>query len=77
MSYCNISITNNTTFEVKSCHEVDNQVALEGVSQNQLVISRRLGHSKPSMTMDIYGHLMPGRQRQAAESFANAMKAIS
>ena len=42
-----------------------------------LVISRRLGHSKPSMTMDIYGHLMPGRQRQAAESFANAMKAIS
>ena len=42
-----------------------------------VMISKRLGHSNPSMTLDIYGHLMPGWQRQAAESFANAMKAIS
>ena len=42
-----------------------------------VMISKRLGHSDPSMTMDIYGHLMPGWQRQAAESFADVMRAIS
>ena len=32
-----------------------------------LVASRRLGHSKPSVTLDIYGHLMPGMQHEAAD----------
>ena len=32
-----------------------------------IVVSRRLGHSRPSITMDIYGHLIPGIQSQAAE----------
>ncbi len=32
-----------------------------------IVVSRRLGHSRPSITMDIYGHLMPGVQSSAAE----------
>jgi integrase len=31
------------------------------------VISERLGHSGIGITMDTYGHLMPGLQRQAAE----------
>lgn len=31
-----------------------------------LIASRRLGHSKPSMTMDVYGHLMPNKQEEAA-----------
>ncbi len=31
------------------------------------VVSRRLGHSKPSVTLDIYGHLIPSMQVEAAE----------
>ncbi len=31
-----------------------------------MVVSRRLGHSKPSVTLDIYGHLLPGAQNTAA-----------
>ena len=31
---------------------------------------KSLGHSTVSMTLDIYGHLMPGWQREAAELFA-------
>ena len=29
-----------------------------------LVASRRLGHAKPSMTMDVYGHLIPQKQEE-------------
>ena len=32
-----------------------------------LVVARRLGHAKPSITLDIYGHLVPSMQTQAAE----------
>jgi integrase len=32
-----------------------------------IVVSRRLGHAKPSITLDIYGHLIPGMQAEAAE----------
>lgn len=31
-----------------------------------IVVSRRLGHAKPSITLDIYGHLIPGIQVEAA-----------
>lgn len=31
-----------------------------------IVVSRRLGHSKPSVTLDIYGHYLPGMQEKAA-----------
>ena len=31
-----------------------------------IVVSRRLGHSKPSVTLDIYGHYLPGMQEEAA-----------
>ena len=31
-------------------------------------VSRRLGHASASFTMDVYGHLMKGQQRQAAEA---------
>jgi len=27
-----------------------------------IVVSRRLGHAKPSITLDIYSHLLPGMQ---------------
>jgi integrase len=37
--------------------------------ENLVVISQRLGHAKPSITSDIYAHLMPGIQEQAAVRF--------
>ena len=42
--------------------------------QNPVLVSKRLGHSTVSMTLDIYGHLMLGWQREAAEVFARAME---
>lgn len=35
-----------------------------------LIVSQRLGHSKPSITMDVYGHLMPSKQEEAADLIA-------
>jgi integrase len=32
-----------------------------------IVVSRRLGHARPSITLDLYGHLMPSMQAEAAE----------
>ncbi len=31
-----------------------------------MVVSRRLGHSQPSLTLDVYGHLIPGMQEDTA-----------
>jgi len=31
-----------------------------------LVASQRLGHAHPSITLDVYGHLMLSRQNEAA-----------
>ena len=31
-------------------------------------VSRRLGHASASFTMDVYGHLLKGQQRAAAEA---------
>lgn len=31
------------------------------------VVSRRLGHAKASITLDVYGHLIPSMQAEAAE----------
>ena len=38
-----------------------------------LIASKRLGHSKPSITIDVYGHLMPSKQEEAAELMDNLM----
>ena len=32
-----------------------------------LIVSKRLGHSKPSITIDVYGHLIPSQQEEAAK----------
>jgi integrase len=32
-----------------------------------IVVSRRLGHARASITMDVYGHLIPSMQTEAAE----------
>ncbi len=38
-----------------------------------LTISRRLGHGKPSVTLDTYGHLIKGTDRAAAEAIASML----
>ena len=38
-----------------------------------LIVSKRLGHSKPSITLDVYGHLIPSKQEEAAELMDNLM----
>ena len=42
--------------------------------QNVVVVSKRLGHASVSMTLDIYGHTIPGWQKSAAEAFAAALQ---
>lgn len=32
-----------------------------------LIVSRRLGHSKPSITLDVYGHLIPSKQEEVVQ----------
>jgi len=32
-----------------------------------IVVSRRMGHARPSITLDIYGHLIPTMQAEAAQ----------
>ena len=39
-----------------------------------LLVSRRPGHASISTTGDVYGHLLPGWQKEAANAFAKAMK---
>ena len=36
--------------------------------RGHLTISRRLGHSKPSVTLDVYGHLIEGTDMAAAQA---------
>ena len=39
-----------------------------------LLVSKRLGHASVATTGDIYGHLLPGWQKEAANNFAKAME---
>jgi integrase len=39
-----------------------------------LTISRRLGHSKAAMTLDVYGHLMEGSDAAAAKAVEGVLK---
>jgi integrase len=41
---------------------------------NPKVVQERLGHSSIAVTMDIYSHVLPTLQREAAETFARAMQ---
>lgn len=42
--------------------------------ENPAVVSKRLGHSKVSITLDFYAHVLPGWQQEAADGFAEAME---
>ncbi len=39
-------------------------------------VSKILGHSKPSITLDIYGHLIPGMQSEAARIMDDALTPV-
>ena len=41
-----------------------------------LIVSRRLGHSKPSITLDVYGHLIQHKQEEAADLMDDLMTPI-
>ena len=47
-------------------------MALE-TSKNPIVVAKRIGHSKPSTTMDTYGHVLPGWQSKMAEAVAKKL----
>ena len=42
--------------------------------ENAFATSRRLGHGSITTTMDTYGHLLKGRQKSLAQSFAKALE---
>jgi integrase len=39
-----------------------------------ITVSRRLGHSKPSVTLDVYGHLFPSTDDRAAEIMEKSLR---
>ena len=41
---------------------------------NIKVLQERLGHADVSTTLQVYGHLLPGAQREAAERFDRALE---
>ena len=38
------------------------------------VVSQRLGHATPMVTLTIYAHVMPGNQRETARTFGRLIK---
>jgi hypothetical protein len=41
------------------------------------VVSQRLGHASPVVTMTVYAHVLPGNQRDAADTFARLIREAS
>ena len=58
---------------VKNLRHFHATLMLRG-GENPVIVSKRLGHSKVSITLDIYAHVLPGWQQQAADAFADAME---
>jgi integrase len=53
-------------------HTTATVMAERGVPIN--VVSKRLGHSRISMTLDTYTHVSPGKQAEAAEILSTALQ---
>ena len=58
---------------MRSLRHFHASVALKS-GQNPVVVSKRIGHSKVSTTMDIYAHALPGWQSETAEAVAELIK---
>ena len=41
------------------------------------VVSQRLGHASPVVTMTVYAHVLPGSQREAADLFTRLIGSAS
>ena len=41
-----------------------------------IVVSKRLGHAQPSITLDVYGHVIPAMQDEAARLMVKVMAPI-
>jgi integrase len=54
-------------------HSHASQLLRAGVSPK--VISERLGHSKVGFTLDIYGHILPGMEEEAAQKVDTGLRA--
>ena len=46
-------------------HTTTSSMLNHGISP--LIVLKRLGHSKVSITLDTYGHLLPGIQQETAD----------
>lgn len=57
---------------VRSLRHFHATVSLDA-TKDVVVVSKRLGHSKVSITLDIYAHVLPGWQKEVAEAFAREM----
>jgi integrase len=53
-------------------HSHASQLLRQGVSAK--VVSERLGHSSIGITLDIYSHVLPGMQKEAAAKINSAFK---
>ncbi len=64
-----ISFRNQHGFDCTRLHDMRHTQAslLLQAGEDIVTVSRRLGHSKVSTTLDIYSHLMPGKDRSAAD----------
>jgi integrase len=54
-------------------HSHASQLLRAGISPK--VISERLGHSKVGFTLDVYSHLLPGIQEEAAQKTDAGLRA--
>ena len=41
------------------------------------VVAARLGHADPSITLRVYAHVISNQRSEAADTFAQAMQAVS
>lgn len=64
-----VPFRNQHGFDFTRLHDMRHTQAslLLQAGEDIVTVSRRLGHSKVSTTLDIYSHLMPGKDRSAAE----------
>jgi len=42
-----------------------------------IVVSRRLGHAKASITLDVYGHLIPSMQTEVAQKIDDLITPVA
>ena len=66
-----IAFRNDHDFEGVRLHDLRHTQAtlLLKHGEDILTVSRRMGHAKPSTTLDVYGHVMPGMDKEAADLF--------